>query len=725
MKKLLLTLLCIIGALTLSAETWSYTVAKDSSNKYSLHSFSTTYTDGVAQTVKFNIGSTADATKEMEWSLKITAISSSSKPNISNDGTSPLAILIGAAASPAKEVVLSTDKFTDKIIKNVKVKVKGGAKVADYGLSLNVGDSSYGAPVDENGADVKVSGSSEVIASWPTNATGEIAIVMTNNLSTTGSGKNAGIGICAIEVTYAENTGGDVVVVAKPTISHEEGLVSIAPNADNDEIYYTVDGSDPTAESTKYVASFQVEQNTVVKAICINADGAASAIATQTITWVKTKYASIAEVLADAPSDVITFTCPLTAIYQNGQNLYVTDGTDFILVYGDVDQTYTNGDIIPAGAQGKYSPFNGLPEIGSPANFAAATAGTPVEPAVLTASQISQGLINHYVLIKGATIEEYDSSKNGTLTDASGSITARSNYHNEETNNLTGNKNYYGFVGYYVNSKTSEAIIQFIPTFAEEVVLAADVAEVFYMNEEDLEISEDQAEVNLQGNEAWVVFEVPEGHDLFYLIEGTAQGAPQGEFAKAEVDDKNEFDLEIADNCKLQFYTQRQDNDEVSEITTIIFTGAAAAEPELAIHDADADDMGVVNMNGGELTIKFLVPDGHDFYYKHVNTPAEEKKEAPRRAEALDHTGYTHGQPDEDGIVTIPVKYNSTLSYYTVHQLSQTKSEEQTLTFAGGNTSSIAEIEVAKQVDTFDLFGRKVGTSARGILIRQGQVIIR
>lgn len=74
------------------------------------------------------------------------------------------------------------------------------------------------------------------------------------------------------------------------------------------------------------------------------------------------KVASIAEFytkgLADSGPEY-EFTCPLTATYQSGKNLYVTDGTDGMLIYGQPDKVCVNGFVLAPGVKGKFSNFNG------------------------------------------------------------------------------------------------------------------------------------------------------------------------------------------------------------------------------------------------------------------------------------------------------------------------------------------------------------------------------
>jgi len=56
--------------------------------------------------------------------------------------------------------------------------------------------------------------------------------------------------------------------------------VTFSTTTINADIYYTVDGSDPTKESTKYTAPIEVKENTTIKAVAITEDGSSSEVKT-------------------------------------------------------------------------------------------------------------------------------------------------------------------------------------------------------------------------------------------------------------------------------------------------------------------------------------------------------------------------------------------------------------------------------------------------------------
>lgn len=81
---------------------------------------------------------------------------------------------------------------------------------------------------------------------------------------TRGSGES---GVFAI---YVEYTGTVKTQLDTPKISAtDDGVVTIESVSNASKITYTIDGTDPTSESTEYMASFTVDDGTTVKAIAI------------------------------------------------------------------------------------------------------------------------------------------------------------------------------------------------------------------------------------------------------------------------------------------------------------------------------------------------------------------------------------------------------------------------------------------------------------------------
>lgn len=136
-----------------------------------------------------------------------------------------------------------------------------------------------------------------------------------------------------------------------------------------------------------------------------------------------TKVASIAEFITNGEAGTTTtmeFTCPLSVVYQNGQNLYVTDGTNGMLIYGKTSATYVNGQVFAAGVKGTFKNYNDTYEL-LDAELTETTEGATCLAEKLTIDQITSAMQNNYVYITDATFAG-DSSNGYTLKDATGTV---------------------------------------------------------------------------------------------------------------------------------------------------------------------------------------------------------------------------------------------------------------------------------------------------------------
>ena len=159
------------------------------------------------------------------------------------------------------------------------------------------------------------------------------------------------------------------VVVAKPvispaggafsepqevTISTEEGLTA----------YYTLDGTDPTNESTAYVAPFTVSTDCTVKAVAYDAAGNASSVASVEFQFAKT-YTNIADLCAAATEAkepvLVEFNNWICTGVKNS-NAYFTDGRNGILLYQN-GHGFAVGDVLTGQAQISLTLYNECAEI--------------------------------------------------------------------------------------------------------------------------------------------------------------------------------------------------------------------------------------------------------------------------------------------------------------------------------------------------------------------------
>ena len=254
-----------------------------------------------------------------------------------------------------------------------------------------------------------------------------------------------------------------VIVVAAPTISGNEAFVGSTEVTitaeDGATIYYTKDGTDPTEESTLYTAPFTINETTTVKAIA-ESEGTLSSIASKTFTATPS-VSTVAEFNALADNTVIGFTGDLVAVAQNGQYLYAQDNENGILIYGNVGQTYTLGNVIPGGFTGTKTTYKGAPEMTNPSGLVVSTSTVQVTPIELTPSQVGDNF-GRYAVIKNATIS------NGKIVVADQNVTCYTNTLGENIPENYEGKTYdiTGVCGYY-NSP------QFLPLEFNEVSATA------------------------------------------------------------------------------------------------------------------------------------------------------------------------------------------------------------------------------------------------------------
>ena len=186
-------------------------------------------------------------------------------------------------------------------------------------------------------------------------------------------------------------------VAATPTFSPVAGTymseqnVTISCETANAAIYYTLDGSDPTENSTLYSAPITVSETTTIKAIAVVSgyDNSTIAEATYTINEVIT----IAEARALENN---AYACVEgTVIFIDGRNIYIQDetaGIDLYLNTNTVPSALAIGDNVRA--YGKHAVYNGLVELsginGGNANaFAILSSGNELPLAVQTIEAIN------------------------------------------------------------------------------------------------------------------------------------------------------------------------------------------------------------------------------------------------------------------------------------------------------------------------------------------------
>ena len=272
------------------------------------------------------------------------------------------------------------------------------------------------------------------------------------------------------KATITTGTAGEVVV-SKPTFSHEAGTyyspfnLELKTGTTGAAIYYTLDGTDPTTASEKYVVPIAIKGNTTVKAIAA-LNGKMSEIATaEYVLGTAVEVNNIAAYKTVADETQVKFASPVTVLAQNGNNIYVKDLTGYTLFYGSTGVTLKNGDEILAGFNGKKTTYKGEAElvVNTYSNFHKG-ANNPVAAEAIQVSDIAKDMFGHFVVIKGATT----SFLNKTITDNSGTAGCQSGMGGFSAKNDSVNVDVYGIVGAWADKTTGDISYVMLPTVIKQ-----------------------------------------------------------------------------------------------------------------------------------------------------------------------------------------------------------------------------------------------------------------
>ena len=127
-----------------------------------------------------------------------------------------------------------------------------------------------------------------------------------------------------------------------------------------------------------------------------------------------------------------------TVVYANGQNIYLTDGTNNLLLYGTNSKNLKQGDVISCdlgggkiGAiWGTLLLYNKLPEFSfTDMDVKVVSEGASIQPKTITADKIGDN-INVYVKIENAVYQTAFASKNATFKVGETTFTVRQNWTN-------------------------------------------------------------------------------------------------------------------------------------------------------------------------------------------------------------------------------------------------------------------------------------------------------
>lgn len=252
---------------------------------------------------------------------------------------------------------------------------------------------------------------------------------------------------------------------------------------------------------------------------------------TKTAKFYSNKLTDIADFLFYGPecnnlfgSDVVyEFTCPLSVTFSNGENLWVTDGTDGMLIFkkGGFSTAYTNGTVFAKGIKGQYTVYNTTTiELTEPV-LTETTEGATIDPKQIEIAAIKAENQNQYVIIKDAVLNV----ENKTFADAAGNTVDMFNK-GFCTVPADGTYDVVGIVSYY-KPKKDEATTQVYPLAfltAPTATLgftAAEINEMPWLAANDKVLTEEATEVK---DASCVKLTCEEGAQIEYTLVSSETG---------------------------------------------------------------------------------------------------------------------------------------------------------------------------------------------------------
>lgn len=226
--------------------------------------------------------------------------------------------------------------------------------------------------------------------------------------------------IKSIEVTLVSS---DPNYVAAPAIKPATGTYYEAQEVtitagEGTSIFYTLDGSDPTASSAAYTAPFTVETTTTVKAIAVKGENK-SQVSESVITIETLEKKTIAEIIAAGAQDKVETSATVQAVYSAG--LMLGDATGYITAYLGATPDVAVGDVVDV--VGPTSAYGGCIQFGQ---------GTEV-----TKTGTAEVVYPTAVELDGAAFDALVANPVITYVKVKGTLTISGNYKNLEIEGAT------------------------------------------------------------------------------------------------------------------------------------------------------------------------------------------------------------------------------------------------------------------------------------------------
>ncbi len=238
----------------------------------------------------------------------------------------------------------------------------------------------------------------------------------------------------------------------------EEQTIEITCETEGATIHYTIDETDPTAESTVYDAAnpLKMSESVVIKAIAIKEGMENSAIKTLSLTF-PTVVENIAGFIAAQKDELCRIAGAVSVAWGDAKNLYICDNSGSLLVYSQAgtNPTLNNGDVL-TGIVGTKTMYSDAAQM-VPSLIPDAVAGEAVAPSVKTLAEITTDMVHQYIQIEEVTFKaaaSFNASKasNATAVEEDLEMTIRNNF--LLVANLVTDKTYKvtGFVSVFQNA---------------------------------------------------------------------------------------------------------------------------------------------------------------------------------------------------------------------------------------------------------------------------------
>ena len=204
--------------------------------------------------------------------------------------------------------------------------------------------------------------------------------------------------------------------VAAPSIEGkatflESNEVTITAGEDA-AIYYTLDGTEPTAASTSYQGAITLNETTTVKAIAVEGNKS-SEVVEATFTKVvpdELTFAEFSQLTVANKERVKVSLDGVVVAYVDGSTVHLREGNNAAAFY-NIGRTFTQGDVLEGYIVADFQLYNSLPELKpnndlTDVNTIEVKETAEVAPYKVTVAELNQGQwMAHYLVLSEVTIE--------------------------------------------------------------------------------------------------------------------------------------------------------------------------------------------------------------------------------------------------------------------------------------------------------------------------------